>query len=270
VLTETRETLQSALRWVNRRRRLVSLVRTYRQVLPGDSDFGDPMSTVGISPARVIGRRAGALNQGRLSLLAELSLAVLQVADWIGEDLRRGSSSDELAILFTDVRGYSQWALEAGDEASLEMLRNVDAMITEHVEAHGGQVVKRLGDGTMAIFSESPAAVHAAFDAMTDVDGLSFNGYRPTLRAGVHSGRPLRIGDDFIGVDVNIAARLCEAAPPGEVLISHDVHERASSDGLEAEPADASLRGVPPTLSIYRAVAPSTADVGATVPERGR
>jgi adenylate cyclase len=254
VLTEIRETLQSALRWVNRRRRLVSLVRTYRQVLPGDSDFGDPMSTVGTSPARVIGRRAGALNEGRLSLLAELSLAVLQVADWLGEDFRGMSSSDELAILFTDVGGYSQWALEAGDEASLEMLRNVDAMITTHVEARGGQVVKRLGDGTMAIFPESAPAVHAAFDAMADVDGLTFDGYKPSLHAGVHCGAPLRIGDDFIGVDVNIAARLCEAAPTGEVLISREVHDRTSSDGLGAERADIQLRGVPPSLAIYRAV----------------
>jgi adenylate cyclase len=232
----------------------VSLVRAARQVLPGDSDFGDPMSTVGISPARVIGRRAGALNEGRLSILAELSLAGLQVADWIGEDLRGFSSSDELTILFTDVRGYSQWALEAGDEASLEMLRNVDALITAAVEAQDGQVVKRLGDGTMAIFPDCRAAVEAAFDSMSAVDGLSFETFKPALHAGVHVGSPLRIGDDFIGVDVNIAARLCEAAPTDEILISSDVRDRIRSKGREAEPVDASLRGVPETLAIYRAV----------------
>ena len=270
MLIETRQTLQSALRWVNRQRSLVSVVRAARQVLPGDSDFGDPMSTVGTSPARVIGRRAGALNEGRLSLLAELSLAGLQVADWIGEDLRGFSSSDELAILFTDVGGYSEWALQAGDEASLEMLRNVDALITTAVEAHEGQVVKRLGDGTMAIFPSSPPAVHAAFDSMEEVDLLSFEDFKPSLHAGVHVGRPLRIGDDFIGVDVNIAARLCEAAPTDEVLISSDVRERISSDGLEAEPTDASLRGVPSTLAIYRAVRPSPAADDATFTDRGR
>jgi adenylate cyclase len=268
MLSETRQTLQAYLRWLNRRRRLVSLVRAARQVLPGDSDFGDPMSTVGTGPARVIGRRAGALNEGRLSLLAELSLAGLQVADWIGEDLRGVGSSEEFSILFTDVGGYSQWALEAGDEASLEMLRNVDALITASVEAHGGQVVKRLGDGTMAIFPDCPAAVYAAFAAMSEVDQLSFNGYQPSLHAGVHVGRPLRIGDDFIGVDVNIAARLCEAAPTDEVLISSDVRDRIRSDGLSAESADAALRGVPSTLAIYRAVRP--ADSGATVPSEGR
>src|SRR5215210_7371452 len=107
MFTRARNGLQGGMRWVNRRRSLVSVVRAWRQVLPGDSDFGDPMSTVGFSPARVLGRRAGALNQGRLSLLAEVGLAGLQVADWLGEDLRGVASNDELAIVFADLRSYS-------------------------------------------------------------------------------------------------------------------------------------------------------------------
>jgi adenylate cyclase len=256
LFADPRRNLRSALRWVNRQRSLVSLVRSARHLLPGDSDFGDPMSTVGTSPARVIGRRAGALNQGRLSILAELSLAGLQVADWIGDDLRGVASSDELAILFADLRGYSQWALEAGDEASVDMLRNADALITASVEAREGQVVKRLGDGTMAIFSDSTPAVLAAFDAISDVHELSADGFRPALRAGVHIGGPQRIGDDFIGVDVNIAARLCEAAPAGQVLISGAVRNRSRGEGVKAEPADVRLRGVPASLSVYRALPP--------------
>jgi adenylate cyclase len=254
MLTDVRRNVRRGMRWLNRRRSLVSVVRAYRQVLPGDSNFGDPMSTVGTSPARVLGRRAGALNQGRLSILAEVSLAGLQVADWLGEDLRGVASQDELAIFFADLRGYSQWALEAGDETSVDMLRNADAVVTESVEAHEGQVVKRLGDGTMAIFPDCERALDAAFDAIAEVRELSADSYRPVLRAGVHVGAPQRIGDDFIGVDVNIAARLCEAAPGGEVLVSEAVREHFAENGFRAEPADVRLRGVPASLSIYRAL----------------
>jgi adenylate cyclase len=241
------------MRWLNRRRSLVSGVRTVRQILPGDSEFGDPLSTVGTSPARVLGRRAGALNQGRLSLLADLSLAGLQVADWIGEDLRGVAASDELTIVFADLSDYSQWALDVGDETAVELLRNADAVVTSSVEAHEGQVVKRLGDGTMAIFASCPDAVEAAFDAISKIRQLSADGFRPVLRAGVHAGKPRRIGDDFIGVDVNIAARLCEAAAAGQVLVSEAVRAQAHGDGFGTEPADVQLRGVPPTLPIYRA-----------------
>jgi adenylate cyclase len=254
MLTGVRRNVRRGMRWLNRRRSLVSVVRAYRQVLPGDSNFGDPMSTVGTSPARVLGRRAGALNQGRLSILGEVSLAGLQVADWLGEDLRGVASQDALTIFFADLSGYSQWALEAGDESSVDMLRNADAVITECVEAQEGQVVKRLGDGTMAIFGDCERALDAAFDAISEVRALSVDGFRPELRAGVHVGTPQRIGDDFIGVDVNIAARLCEAAPGGEVLVSEAVRAHFEENGFRAEPADARLRGVPESLSIYKAV----------------
>ena len=211
------------------------------------------MSTVGTSPARVLGRRAGSLNQGRLSLLAEISLAGLQIADWVGEDLRGPAAEEDLTILFTDLKGYSRWALEAGDETSADLLRKVDAVVTARVEGHDGQVVKRLGDGTMAIFPECNRAVAAAFDAIAGVKEVTVDGYRPLLRAGVHSGSPQRIGDDFLGVDVNIAARLCEAAPGAEVLVSEPVRDNVHEDGFRAEETDARLRDVPPSLTIYRA-----------------
>jgi adenylate cyclase len=254
MLAQARRGMRDAMRWLNRRRSLVSMVRAGRQVLPGDSDFGDPMSTVGTSPARLLGRRAGALNQGRLSILAEISLAGLQVADWLGEVRGGVATSEELAILFADLRGYSQWALEEGDADSVELLRNVDALVTACVEAHEGQVLKRLGDGSMAVFPDCNNAVQAAFAAISEVSTLSSNGYHPRLRAGVHAGNPQRIGDDFIGVDVNIAARLCEEAPEDQVLISEAVRRRAGRNGFTVEPTDARLRGVPPSLSLYRAI----------------
>src|SRR3954462_12041800 len=158
IYSGTREGVRAGMRWLNARRSLVQVVRTWRQVLPGDSDYGDPMSTVGTSPARLLGRRAGAINQGRLSLLAEISLAGLQMADWLGE-VRGLRSDEEGVILFADLRGYSQWALEEGDDGSVDLLRNVDALVTTCVEARGGQVLKRLGDGSMAIFPDSERAL---------------------------------------------------------------------------------------------------------------
>ena len=45
-------------------------------------------------------------------------------------------------------------------------------------------------------------------------------GHRPQLRAGIHSGKPRKLGGDYLGVDVNIAARVVEAAKPQQVLVS--------------------------------------------------
>jgi adenylate cyclase len=52
------------------------------------------------------------------------------------------------------------------------------------------------------------------------------SGHHPALRAGVHVGRPRRLGGDYLGVDVNIAARVAAAASRDEVLVSEAVCDR--------------------------------------------
>ena len=86
--------------------------------------------------------------------------------------------------------------------------------------AHGGRIVKRLGDGLMASFVDAQSAVEAALDAQAAVAGIEIDGYQPKMRAGVHWGRPRKLGGDYLGVDVNIAARVGDAAKAGEVLVS--------------------------------------------------
>jgi class 3 adenylate cyclase len=116
--------------------------------------------------------------------------------------------------------------LDAGDDAALELLRQVGAAEDAAVTAHGGKVVKRLGDGMMAAFSDPGSAVLAALDALAKVDAIQLDDYRPELRAGVHLGRPRKVGGDYLGVDVNVAARVAAAAHAGEVLVSGSACEK--------------------------------------------
>ena len=178
------------------------------------------------------------------------------MADWLGEDIRGVSAADQQTILFADLRGFSQWALRTPDADVAELLRGVDAVVTEVVETRGGVVVKRLGDGVMAIFAECEFAVEAAFEAIEEVGTIRVRGYRPTLRVGIHRGRPYRIGVDYVGVDVNIAARLCEAAPAGGVLVSGQVREEIGDRWPADTASDIWLRGVPDDVSIYFARPP--------------
>lgn len=269
-LDELRDGLRSGLGWLNRRRSLVALVQATREVLPGDSSFGDPMSTAGTSTAHALGRLAWRLQDGRFNLFGELALAGLQVADWLSEDVRGVSAGDQQTILFVDLRGFSQWALRAEDTDVAELLRGMDAAVTEVVETRGGLVVKRLGDGAMAVFAECGSAAEAAFEAIEQVGWIRVSGYQPTLRAGIHRGRPYRIGQDYVGVDVNIAARLCEAAPAGEVLVSGQVRDELADDLPAATATDIWLRGVPEDVSIYLAHPPEESGNGRRGSRDGR
>jgi adenylate cyclase len=236
------------LRWLDARPALGAAMASVRRALPGDPRFGDSLSTAGSVPAQVAGRWTSRLRGGRLGMIGEVGLAALQVADWAGGDGRVDGARPELTILFTDLAGYSAWALEAGDDLALRLVRRIDARSTHEVERGGGDVVKRLGDGLMAVFDSPDAAVGAGLAMVESVANARVDGYEPRLRVGIHHGRPLALGGDYLGVDVTIAARLCEAAEPGQVLISETArpslgHAELSRPGR--------LRGVPEQLAVF-------------------
>ena len=202
---------------------LAKLAQGARRVLPGDSQFGDPLSTGGGQPSQVVARRIAELTADRPSILRELGLGTLQVYEALAEGGWGNSGETEVTVVFTDLVGFSDWALQAGDGAATEMLRQVDAAVTPIFADHGGRIVKRLGDGLMATFLEPPAAVEAALEAHGGVAGIDIGGERPTMRAGAHHGLPRRVGRDYLGVDVNIAARVAQAAKANELLVSGTV-----------------------------------------------
>ena len=157
--------------------------------------------------------------------LRELGSALLNARQALSGSQRLGRGTVDVAILFTDLVGFSSWALNAGDEAALELLRQVGDVEHNAVSERDGMLVKRLGDGSMAVFSNPERAVQAAFETQQRLAEIRVEGHMPELRAGVHVGRPRQVRDDYIGVDVNIASRIADAAKPGEVLVSENARE---------------------------------------------
>jgi len=217
---------------IDRHPALVGLSRWLRERLPGDSGFGDPLSTGGDKPVSVMGRRVSALSGQGPSALRDAGLAALQVWQALGESQGRGRGESELTIVFTDIVGFSEWALRVGDDAAVELLRQVGAIDEAEVCNEGGRVVKRLGDGLMAVFEEPVAALAAAGRIQRRVNQIEVDGWSPRLRAGLHVGRPRPLGGDYFGVDVNIAARVAAAADGDEILISEAVRERLGEEGV--------------------------------------
>lgn len=223
-----------------------------RQLLPGDSRFGDPLSTGGAAPGQVAGRRLAALTAQRPGVLREAGLTALQVWQALSERQGRGRGDRRLAIVFTDLIDFSGWALEAGDEAALDLLRDVGQAIELPVREHGGEVVKRLGDGMMAVFEDPGAATRALSAARDRLAEVAADGYEPRMRAGMHVGRPRHIGGDYLGVDVNIAARIAQHASGDELLVSEPTLELLGEDPSKAKvKRRLKLKGVPKDLQVY-------------------
>lgn len=121
------------------------------------------------------------------------------------------------AVLAADVVGYSE--LVQGDENStlkeLAILR--DKVLGPALKNFGGELIKDMGDGWLAVFPSATAAVECAAGVQTHLTG------HPTLklRMGIHAGDINRSGSDIFGDGVNIAARLEALSAPGGLLISN-------------------------------------------------
>src|SRR4051812_32907847 len=211
---------------------LVKAVQRVRERLPGDRAVGDPLSTAANRPADLMARYLSEVTE-RPSTLREIGLAALQVYQSMSEAQGRGRGTERCAILFTDLVEFSAWALEAGDEEAVQLLRDVARAVEPPIDSNGGRVVKRLGDGHMAVFGDAGGAVRAVHEANERLAELEVRGYQPRIRAGVHVGRPRKIGGDYLGVDVNIAARLTDAAAGGQVFVSEAAREEIGDDGFD-------------------------------------
>jgi class 3 adenylate cyclase len=250
------------LRTTNHSPGVVAFVRRARRLLPGDPEFGDPLSTAGEGGPRAAARAADRLLGDRNAASREVSLSVLQVWQALTEAVSRQPANPEVTLVFTDLVGFSAWSLEVGDDAALALLRQVARAVEPPLLDAGGHIVKRLGDGIMAVFRNPTVAVEAVLGAREAVKSVEVNGYTPRMRVGIHTGRPQRLAADWLGVDVNIAARVMERATKGGVMVSSSTLDLIPQSELDAlgvvakrarRPVFASkLTGIPADLAIYR------------------
>lgn len=91
--------------------RLLAAAKAARRLLPGDSEFGDPLSVTGEEVPSVIGRQLSGLNVKRPSVAREAGLTALQLWQTVSEAQGRGRGDEPLAILFTDLVGFSNWGV---------------------------------------------------------------------------------------------------------------------------------------------------------------
>lgn len=228
-----------------------------RKLLPGDERYGDPLSTAGDKPSQLAGKQLSVLTADSPGVLRELGLGALQLWQAMSEAQGRGRGDQDLTILFTDLVGFSDWALEAGDERALRLLRDVGEAIEPPLTERGGRIVKRLGDGLMAVFLEPHEAVDGVIAGRERLERVVADGYQPRMRAGLHLGKPRKLGGDYLGVDVNIAARLVEAASGDEILVSESVLSELDPERVAAKRRRwFKAKGAPKDLEAYSLQAP--------------
>lgn len=120
-------------------------------------------------------------------------------------------------LAFLDLCGFTAFTDSHGDDEAVGVLGQLRAIVREQAERYGVRVTKWLGDGVMLSGVEQGPVIACAADIR---DAVQRDG-RLDLRGGICRGDVIMFeGDDYIGAAVNVAARLCRLASPGQLLIT--------------------------------------------------
>jgi class 3 adenylate cyclase/tetratricopeptide (TPR) repeat protein len=171
--------------------------------------------------------------------------------------------SKNLAIMFTDIKGYTaRTAAQSRNETSL-LLEKHRHLVLPIVRAFDGRVIKGIGDAFLVAFPSSTAAVLCG---MTIQDRLyKYNVQLPEneqihLRVAINTGEVLNIKGDVYGETVNVAARVEGITPANEVYFTEAVYLTMNKSEVTAvKVGQFDLKGIPYPVAVYRV--PSALDV---------
>jgi len=178
------------------------------------------------------------------------------------------------AILAADVVGYSR-LIRADEDGTLARLKSLRReLIVPKIAAHGGRVVKLMGDGMLAEFGSVVDAVRAAAEVQEGVaerNGALPEQERIVFRVGINLGDVVIEGDDIHGDGVNVAARLEGLAEPGGICISGAVHDqvRNRSALIFEDMGEQTVKNIDEPVRVWR-WSPAGPDAAAVRPGSGR
>jgi len=156
-------------------------------------------------------------------------------------------SGEEIALLFSDLRGFTTYTAREGDRAAYRLAQTHEGILRERIDEYGVHV-KSLGDGIMAAFETPADAIHAAVSIQRTIRDRNRKSPEEPIDVGIgiSSGRPVMTDIDFIGHAVNLAQRLSGLAKGGQILATERIRETTPlDDGLFYVPiGPQSLKGV--------------------------
>jgi class 3 adenylate cyclase/streptogramin lyase len=152
-----------------------------------------------------------------------------------------------LTVLFTDIVGSTDLAVEMGDARWRELVARHHGLVRGALKRFGGREIDTAGDGFFATFDRPAQAIRCAAAIVETVRRLGIE-----IRAGLHLGEVEVAGKNVGGVAVHTGARVLAAANPGEVLVTATLRELVSGSGLAfADRGQHTLKGVPGTWQLY-------------------
>jgi non-specific serine/threonine protein kinase len=168
------------------------------------------------------------------------------MSEMVRESVPATSTEGVHAFLIADLRGYTSFSFERGDEAAGKLAARFARISEEAVSRHEGRVIELRGDESLAVFRSPRDALRAALHLHERLAQESTVDLPLEAGIGLDVGEAVGLREGYRGRALNLAARLCSLAGSGETLASESlVHIAGPVDGLEARDRGAvRLKGI--------------------------
>lgn len=173
-------------------------------------------------------------------------------------------------FLFSDLRGFTAFAERYGNTAAAAKVNRFLEIARRAITRYEGAEIKTEGDAIHAVFPSASSAVMCGLEIADASDELNAQEpHRPLgVGVGVHAGEAVETAEGYVGTAVNLAARVCAAARPGEVLVTSTVKgiTQASIPVGFIPRGRRRLKGIREPVEVYAVTRDTTAKVPRGVP----
>ena len=145
------------------------------------------------------------------------------------DEYRKTHNTSVLAVMFTDIEGFTAYTSEHGDLKSSELLKKHNDVLSHAIESCDGLVIKQIGDSYMAVFADPSLSVKAALSIQKEIRDDEFP---LKIRIGIHMGQIAlveQLSSDIFGTHVNIASRVESLAKGGQIFLTKAIYDSAHS-----------------------------------------
>jgi class 3 adenylate cyclase len=163
---------------------------------------------------------------------------------------RLGRLQTRRTFVFTDIVDSTRLLETLGNEKWKRLLARHDELLRERIVGHGGEIVKRTGDGFFAAFDTPKAAIEAAVGIQRALDAEVV---APDVRIGLHTGEGFHTGADardYGGDGVHVAARIGAAAQGGEIVASSETLDGVGTAFRLSEPRSEAFQGLSQPIEV--------------------
>ena len=186
--------------------------------------------------------------------------------------MNQSTGSQTRGFLFADLRDYTQFVEAWGDQAAAELVARYRVLVRDVISAFDGAEIRTEGDSFYVVFASASAAVNGGLAILAAAAAAGRESAPMRVGVGVHAGETAETADGLIGSAVNLAARICAIAGPGELLVSDTVRglTRTFLPVQFVPRGRRRLKGVGEPVAIYLVVPGRAGGAGAAIGKHRR